>query len=322
MPPRISASIVLVLLTIGMLPTAVLAADPGPPVPVDITMISTSNPVSGSPFSFEPVYPDGLVIPDNAVCQYELRWGDDDSLLRNVWNETFGSVILRGTKAAGYCDGWEFTLPYSVVGQWQWDYTVVDVESNPLITAILPGDVGFPMFTGTNEAPEWSGITESTLPGVWLSMTRHATIGSSMEVIAHPFGGYKMPAGGAQWAAYAPGDDSESHVAEGHSLTFSFVPLTGGNWSSFYNDSGDPNFAGAGVDPEVGPRIPTATPAPSVPAEAAAPTTRPTMTLPPTDAAAASNLTPGTPSRLLILVFPLVAGLLVTSAVWLRRRST
>ena len=62
-----------------------------------------------------------------------------------------------------------------------------------------------------------------------------------------------MPAGGAQWAAYAPGDDSESHVADGPSLTFSFIPLTGGNWSSFYNDSGDPNFAGAGVDPGSGP---------------------------------------------------------------------
>lgn len=307
--PRATTAIVVTLLALGLLPSAVLAAEPP-----EITVNTTADPVSGSPFSFEPVYPDGFVIPEDTTCQYELRWGDDDSLLLNLWNQTFGSVIVRGTKAAGYCDGWEFTLPYSQAGQWQWSYSAGDVDYNP------PGD-GFPMFTGTNDSPEWSGITESTLPGVWLSMTRNATIGSTIEVIAHPFGGYTMPAGGANWAAYAPGDDAESHVAESHSLTFSFVPLTGGNWSSFYNDTGSPNFAGAGIDPEVGVALPTVAPtAPPAPTAAATSTRRPTVTPPATDAAAISSATPDATSLPPILVMFLLNGLLLVS-IWMRRRS-
>ena len=247
-PSRVAGLIVVAVLAVGLLPIDALAVEP--PAPVAITMEMTADPVSGSEFAFHPIYPAGFVIPEDGVCQYELRWGDDGSLLHNEWNESFGATIVRGTKASGYCDGWEFTLPYSSARQWQWDYTVTDNDANPLIERPWTGD-DYPIFTGTNGAPAESGISESTIPGVWLTMTRHATVGTPITVIAHPYGGYVMPPDGTSWAAYAPGDDSEYHVATSHSLTFSFIPHTVGNWSSFYNDAGDPNSAGAGVDPMV-----------------------------------------------------------------------
>ncbi len=239
-------------MAVGVMPTSAMAFEQ--PVPVPWTMDTTANPVSGQDFTFSPQYPEDFTVPADAVCQYELRWGDDASLLNNVWNSSFGAVVLRGTNEQGYCHGWTFTLPYSSASQWQWTYGIVDSESNPLIEN-MPSDWlsdEYPLFTGTNGVPAGTGITESTLPGVWASLSANMMVEKTVTATAHPFGGYVIPEGGITWMAYGPGDESEYHGIQGtRSMTFSFVPHTPGNWSAWFNDAGDPQFAGAGVDPAV-----------------------------------------------------------------------
>jgi hypothetical protein len=113
-------------------------------------------------------------------------------------------------------------------------------------------ETGFPIFSGTNGAPLWAGITSSTIPGVWLSMTRGTYVGSLITVIAHPFGGYTQPSTGANWLADAKGIGENTNPRFHQvGMTWRFAATIPGMWSVFYNDDGDPNFAGAGVDPMV-----------------------------------------------------------------------
>jgi hypothetical protein len=248
------------LLLGGLLPSASFADEP--PTQVAWSMQTTAHPVSGQPFTFTPVYPAGFAIPADAVCQYGLRWGDEQSLVKSVFDDSFGSTSISGTKAEGFCDHWTFTLPFSMAGRWEWTYDITDIDYNPLLEGLNER----PIFLGTNGAPEWSGITESNLPGVWLSLNKDMRFGQTATATAHPYGGYTQSAEGVTWMATAPGDDSENHAIQGdHHLTFPFVPMTLGNWAVFYSDNGNRDrTTSAGVDPTVRPMTATMAPARSV----------------------------------------------------------
>src|ERR1700704_1035315 len=99
---------------------AVAAVDTG----IDVTMSRSANPVSGSAFTFTPHYSNGFVPTADALCSWEGRWGDHRSLYDNVYNESFGSVVIRGFASDGFCGPWTFTLPYRAGAEWKYNFTI------------------------------------------------------------------------------------------------------------------------------------------------------------------------------------------------------
>jgi hypothetical protein len=200
---------------------------------------------------FTPAYPDGFVFAATTMCQWELRWGDDASLHHNLFDATFGSVTLRGSAADGYCGPWTFTLPYQGVAQWQFNFRM-GVGNGLGVDTTLFGPAAF--FTGSAGKSTGNGITESNLPGVWLSLPTAMRQGDMVTATAHPFGGYVLPPDGANWDAYPACNCQAFATQTNQSLEFTFKAKTAGTIAVFYNDTGEvtgTSFAGAGVDPKV-----------------------------------------------------------------------
>ena len=250
--PRLLAAIGLAGALLWSVAGAVAAVDTG----IVVTMSRSADPVSGSAFTFTPHYSNGFVPPADALCAWEIRWGDHESLHENVYNETFGSVAIRGSARDGFCDPWTFTLPYSAAAEWLYNFTITDVPGYWFDTSSFDPGPDFPTFHGTNGAPAGSGVTTSNLPGVWLSMPKGTLIGDRVTVTAHPFGGYVIPPSGTFWDAYAAtcscGDFAR--LDDSQSLTWTFTAAVSGTLAVFYNDHGEmdgTSFAGAGIDPSV-----------------------------------------------------------------------
>jgi hypothetical protein len=253
-------SLGLVLATLGH-PLSVRADSP-----IAVTMDLSGHPRSGSAFTFTLGFPNGFSVPADATCSRELRWGDTASLHHSEFNETFGSIEMRGKAVDGYCDHWTLTIPYSASAQWLYDYQMYDSSNTAYdLTSFEPGS-GLPIIAGSNGAAAGSGIASSSLPGVWLSMPKGSLIGDRVTATAHPIGGYVQPPGGASWLAGVGTGGSPTIASEtNHRLTFTFTAKVAGSISVFYNDKGEiynGDFAGAGIDPRVGRRAPEPTPVP------------------------------------------------------------
>jgi hypothetical protein len=244
-----AAAVLVAALLAGQLPGEVAAAGW---VPTSVTVSRSGPVVSGSSLTFTPVFdpapPDAYVFPASTVCSWELLWGDDASLVDHHYDATFGSMLVRGKGSDGYCAPWTFTLPYSASGRWEWAFGYGDGANG----AATP----YTFMTGTTGVAA-GGITDSSLPGVWLSMPSGTRIGDLVTATAHAFGGYVIPPNGAHWTA-ASGCDCQQPFAKAtnHSLAFTFRAAVAGTIIVFFNDSGTPeyggpNFAGAGIDPKV-----------------------------------------------------------------------
>jgi hypothetical protein len=222
---------------------------------IDVTLALTPNAVSGSPFTFTPGYSDGFVPPSDAICSWEIAWGDYQSLHLHRYDETFGSVTLRGFARDGFCEPWTFTLPYSASGEWLYNFGITNAPGYWFETSSYVPGPDLPTFHGTNGVAPGSGVSASSIPGVWLSMPKGALIGDRVTVTAHPFGGYVMPPSGTLWSALSGAClcGEFAHV-NSHSLAWTFTVGVTGTIAVFYNDKGEmdgTNFAGAGVDPSV-----------------------------------------------------------------------
>ena len=257
--PMTRRALLRILATLGVA-SALFWGAVGPVSAVDIqiklTLSRSAQPVSGSPFTFTPGYSSGFVPPADALCNWEIRWGDYRSLHDNIYDASFGSVTIRGLARDGFCDPWTFTLPYSASGEWMYNFGIGDVPGYYFDTSSFVTGPGFPTFNGTNGAPAGSGVTASNLPGVWLSMPKGTLIGDRVTVTAHPFGGYVLPPSGTFWDAYSASCNCRdfARLDFSHSLTWTFTAAVSGTVAVFYNDKGEmdgTSFAGAGVDPSV-----------------------------------------------------------------------
>ncbi len=222
------------------------------PSPTSVTVTKSGSFVGGQEVTLTPVYtpafPDGFEQPATTVCSWELLWGDEDSLVNQHFDETFGSLLVRGKGSDGFCGPWTFTVPFSASGRWEYAFTYQDT------TTFV--NTPYTFTTGSN-AVAAGGVTTSNLPGVWLSMPHGTRQGDLVTVTAHPFGGYTMPPNGAHWDAY-DGCNCHQYFArhDGPELTWTFRAAVAGTIAVFYNDSGTPeyggpNFAGAGIDPRI-----------------------------------------------------------------------
>lgn len=69
-------------------------------------------PVTGSPFTIRPIFGPGVTPLGDEFCSWELRWGNNDALKYNHFNETFGSLLVSGKPDLGFCGDWTFTIPW------------------------------------------------------------------------------------------------------------------------------------------------------------------------------------------------------------------
>lgn len=208
-------------------PSGALAADP--PDPIAVGMQVSGTVASGSDVAFTPTHAQSF--PDGTVCGYTLAWGDDRSLSgAGTYNETYGKTSVWGT--GRYCDGWTVTLPWSAAHQWDWGfyaYVVVDGTPTDIAQYDFDGN-GFNRLhaAAPDRVPAWTGISGSSLPGVWTSMSPNPTAGKAITVTAHPYGGYASQ-GAVQWMAAKVGDDQTVYrSAGGTGLTFRFTPPSAG----------------------------------------------------------------------------------------------
>ena len=77
----------------------------------------------GSPDTLRPVYPPGYVLPADAWCEWQLHWGDDESLSGKP-NASWGEIIFERPKSSGACTEWTFTLPDNGPDQFHWRFQV------------------------------------------------------------------------------------------------------------------------------------------------------------------------------------------------------
>ena len=84
----------------------------------DIRIDMPLAPVTGQNFTLKPVFPDNFPaaseLPDTAICDWILTWGDLDPVTKSiVVNENYGQIWMNHLFKRGGCGEWTFTLPYT-----------------------------------------------------------------------------------------------------------------------------------------------------------------------------------------------------------------
>jgi hypothetical protein len=92
--------------------------------PVAVEFEFPHLPVTGRLFTIRPVYPAGYVLPADAWCEWQLHWGDDQSIM-DLPNPTWGELIFERPKSSGACTEWTFTLPYTTARQIHWQFQLL-----------------------------------------------------------------------------------------------------------------------------------------------------------------------------------------------------
>jgi hypothetical protein len=213
-----------------------------------VTLTMAGEPVTGEPITFTPTLPDGFSFPDAAWCTWELRWGNDDAILRNDFNATFGAVMSAGPKSKGFCDAWTLTLPWAPVPHFQVSFHMEDEE-----TEDVAGDkIGFRKdgsdVIRAGVASTDRRITESTMPVMMVLPDAYiATVGEPITYRLYPAGGAQYDDNDSWIAAYEAGE----HLFQKQGgRSFTFVPDRVGDWVMIWNAMGkEPYQLSAIYDP-------------------------------------------------------------------------
>jgi hypothetical protein len=215
-----------------------------------VSLSISDNATTGEPFTITPTYEDGFVMPADAECMWEFRWGDTASLNQNDYDSTFGSLLLSGTPAKGFCGPWTFTLPWVPVRQYQVSFHLQGTNADGDV--VVADTWGFPDdgrgFITADVGSTGRRITSSNLPLVFLLPDAYVmTVGEPITYRVYPVGNISIY-GDDSWVA--GWEDSEHAIVKAGGSSFTFTPDRAGDWSVFWN--GGPHHAhpvGAGYDP-------------------------------------------------------------------------
>ncbi len=200
---------------------------------------------TGQPFTIRPVFSPGYVVPPNAVCRIEFRWGDTASLRDNQSNETFGALLFEGTAADGYCGDWTFTLPWVPVPQYELAWSG---PGQQLRSGVWPDrEVFQAQVVGTDRR-----IRESNLPlAQVLPSAYQPVVGEPITYTRYLVGG--APTGGAAvWTAHlGVGENPIVWEKWGTASTFTITPPTTGRLLVQWHRELDGRLLSATYDPPV-----------------------------------------------------------------------
>jgi hypothetical protein len=179
--------------------------------------------MTGHQFTFDPEYPADYDLPADAICRWEFRWGNDQSLDHNDYDETFGALGFDADAVDGDCPTWTFTLPWVPYRQFELYLDVGLIDNGE--RAWVKGDyVRFDAAEdGTNRR-----ITTSNLPVAQvLPDTYTPIVGQSVTYTRYLVGGAK--GGGAVWTAWQGAGDNPNVWHQDGGETFTITPRETGN---------------------------------------------------------------------------------------------
>jgi hypothetical protein len=201
--------------------------------------------VTGQLFTIDPVLEADYTIPADAVCEWELRWGDAASLddIGNV-DETFGSLLLDGPASTGGCGPWTFTLPWVPVARFQFRWRLEQADGYPIVDRHV-GFGGDPTINAQVSSTD-RRIRTSNLPLVQiLPSTYTPIVGSPVTYTAFPAGGAGFRSDD-HWTAYSNGG-AESKIG---GSTFTITPTAPGSILVCFNAGPSRSYLlGACYDP-------------------------------------------------------------------------
>jgi hypothetical protein len=182
--------------------------------------------ITGSEFTIRPVYPDGYVIPADALCRWRLRWGDDASLFEGRKNDTFGEVQFQLRPADGGCNEWTFTLPYGPALRYQYLFEICMPSGCAYSGSAEDRSLLFTAAYGTMDRHIW----HSNLPVAYvLPSTYNATVGEPVTYTVYGSDDYVPPSNG-DWHT-----SCVCYIGLGPTqwggTTFTFTPWLEGHWT-------------------------------------------------------------------------------------------
>jgi hypothetical protein len=197
---------------------------------------------AGDTMTVTPLFGTGSVPSGDAVCTWELRWGDHLALRDAAVNGSGGGVTTSGTAAEGFCTGWAFTIPNVEAGQLAISFTARAADG--AVLAATPADwAGHPRIRIVPDELASAELTTSSLPVVALDVAGSTTPGEPLTYTATPIG---FAATGPTLVGRSP-TGSVATSANGTGLAVA-VPEEG-RWSVRWSASRGNGFVAAYVDP-------------------------------------------------------------------------
>lgn len=209
--------------------------------------------VTGQPFTFEPVVPDGYLLPPDGGCRWELRWGDDAALTAQ-FNETYGGMVFDVAAKNGRCPSWTFTLPWVPVPQFDLNLALTTYSGNE-VGSFAYAHKRFMATVGSSERR----ITSSNLPiAQVLPSTYTPIVGQPITYTRYLIGG-AVGGSSPHWTAHlGSGEDPIVWERVTTASTFTITPpRTGPLLVQWYREI-DGKLLSAGYDPPVRVRDTTA----------------------------------------------------------------
>lgn len=193
--------------------------------------------VTGQPVTIKPILPADFVLSAEGGCEWEFRWGDDRSLLRNEFDETFGALGFDSPQVGGSCSPWTFTLPWVPYRQYEVNVTVYTLH--PDLKSIAYGPSITQRFTaavGTTERR----ILASNLPVAQvLPSTYTPIVGSPVTYTRYLIGGATACCS-SEWNAWEGTGDHPIAWHQSGGSTFTLTTYVAGNvtvgWQRFSSD--------------------------------------------------------------------------------------
>lgn len=207
----------------------------------------SGDPTTGEPITLTPTVPDAFASSPADYCEWEVRWGNDNAILDNDYNATFGSLLIGGKRSKGFCDAWTFTLPYAPVPHYQVSFKLETPDEDVLSDKVGFRKDGSDIIRATVGTTE-RRITASNLPVMMVLPDAYiATVGEPITYRLYPAGGADYDDNDSWLAAFQAGE----HVfTKAGGRSFTFTPDRVGDWVVFWNASGsEPYQLGAGYDP-------------------------------------------------------------------------
>jgi hypothetical protein len=208
--------------------------------------------VTGQPFTIAPTFAPGYVVPGDAACRWEFRWGSKQALFDpHIADGTFGGLLFEGPASAGYCGPWTFSLPYVPLPRFHVTFALGERNGDNYAYGIFGhfGDDGRDVVTATVGTTD-PRIRTSNLGLVQVVPDEHVhTVGRRTTYRAFAAGGAKVSAKGT-WVAHPEGAQHVSEVIhQTGGTSFTFTPYRAGEWIVGWDGPGTPWLMSGYWDP-------------------------------------------------------------------------
>ena len=190
-----------------------------------LTIEVSASPKTGELVTLHPTWPAGVTVPSTATCQWELAWGDDQSIYWGNRNETYGAIGTMGPGGSAFCGDWTLTLPWVPYRQFLVAFRA-DYNGEQIADVTLGGEPGSPDAVRPSLGSTDKRIRSSNLPVVQvLPSTYTPIVGQAITYTGYPVGGTTMRSSD-HWS----GGVTDYGISKFGGSSWTFTPNRPGNW--------------------------------------------------------------------------------------------